>query len=187
MTDQDEIDRLFEREMPDRGDPAAVRSGEGARGRVLSRLCRADPGEGRDPALQHLDPGRSDGRIVGRYRKIHLPGHSEHLPQAPFQHLEKRYFDVGNEGFKVWRVHGRGGRHVHLQRPALARDLPRHGAAGGRDRRARLQHADREHPPPRAGASADVPSPAVVAGRRLPERGLGIGGGEMRRRGRVRA
>jgi hypothetical protein len=22
----------------------------------------------------------------------------------PFQHLEKRYFDVGNEGFKVWRA-----------------------------------------------------------------------------------
>ena len=30
-----------------------------ARGRVLSRLCRADPGEGRGAALQHLDPGRS--------------------------------------------------------------------------------------------------------------------------------
>jgi predicted amidohydrolase len=50
-----------------------------------------------------VDP---DGRIVGRYRKIHLPGHSEHLPQAPFQHLEKRYFDVGNEGFRVWRMQG---------------------------------------------------------------------------------
>src|ERR687884_1959669 len=47
-----------------------------------------------------VDPA---GRIVGRYRKIHLPGHSEHLPEAPFQHLEKRYFDVGNEGFRVWR------------------------------------------------------------------------------------
>jgi predicted amidohydrolase len=45
----------------------------------------------------------TDGRIIGRYRKIHLPGHSEHLPDAPFQHLEKRYFDVGNEGFRVWR------------------------------------------------------------------------------------
>ncbi len=26
------------------------------------------------------------------------------MPAAPFQHLEKRYFDVGNEGFKVWRA-----------------------------------------------------------------------------------
>ncbi len=41
-------------------------------------------------------------RIVGRYRKIHLPGHADHKPEAPFQHLEKKYFEVGNEGFKVW-------------------------------------------------------------------------------------
>ena len=46
-----------------------------------------------------------DGRIIGRYRKIHLPGHSEHLPDAPFQHLEKRYFDIGNEGFRVHRAY----------------------------------------------------------------------------------
>ena len=43
-------------------------------------------------------------RIVGRYRKIHLPGHSDHKPEAPFQHLEKKYFEVGNEGFKVWNT-----------------------------------------------------------------------------------
>jgi predicted amidohydrolase len=44
--------------------------------------------------------------IVGRYRKIHLPGHSDHKPEAPFQHLEKKYFEVGNEGFKVWKTLG---------------------------------------------------------------------------------
>jgi N-carbamoyl-D-amino-acid hydrolase len=40
-------------------------------------------------------------RIVARYRKIHLPGHDDHKPDAPFQHLEKKYFEVGNEGFGV--------------------------------------------------------------------------------------
>ncbi len=40
-------------------------------------------------------------RIVARYRKIHLPGHSDHKPDAPFQHLEKKYFEVGNDGFGV--------------------------------------------------------------------------------------
>jgi predicted amidohydrolase len=44
------------------------------------------------------------GAIVGRYRKIHLPGHSDHKPAAPFQHLEKKFFDVGNEGFYVWET-----------------------------------------------------------------------------------
>jgi len=44
-----------------------------------------------------------DGTVVGKYRKIHLPGHAEHKPQAAFQHLEKKYFEVGNLGFRVWR------------------------------------------------------------------------------------
>jgi predicted amidohydrolase len=44
-----------------------------------------------------------DGRIVGKYRKVHLPGHADHKPKAPFQHLEKKYFEVGDLGFRVWR------------------------------------------------------------------------------------
>jgi predicted amidohydrolase len=43
-----------------------------------------------------------DGRIIGKYRKIHLPGHADHRPHLPFQHLEKRYFEVGDTGFQVW-------------------------------------------------------------------------------------
>jgi N-carbamoyl-D-amino-acid hydrolase len=46
------------------------------------------------------------GRLVGKYRKIHLPGHAEVEPWRPFQHLEKRYFDVGDLGFGVWRMLG---------------------------------------------------------------------------------
>ncbi len=44
-------------------------------------------------------------KIVGKYRKIHLPGHSELDPKRPWQHLEKRYFEVGNLGFPTWRLH----------------------------------------------------------------------------------
>ena len=43
-----------------------------------------------------------DGAIAGHYRKIHLPGHSEHKPEAPFQHLEKKFFEVGDLGFRVF-------------------------------------------------------------------------------------
>lgn len=46
------------------------------------------------------------GVIVGKYRKIHLPGHSEHDPDRSFQHLEKRYFEPGDLGFPVWRTMG---------------------------------------------------------------------------------
>ncbi len=41
-------------------------------------------------------------KIIGKYRKIHLPGHSEYEPQRPFQHLEKRYFKKGNLGFPTF-------------------------------------------------------------------------------------
>ena len=49
-----------------------------------------------------------DGRIIGKYRKIHLPGHSDHEPWRAFQHLEKRYFEPGDLGFRVFE--GFGGR-----------------------------------------------------------------------------
>jgi len=104
MTDQNEIDRFFEREMP------------GPETRSLFELAR-ELGVGFYLGYAELTQEKGelhryntsilvgrDGRIVGRYRKIHLPGHSEHFPDAPFQHLEKRYFEVGNEGFRVWRV-----------------------------------------------------------------------------------
>jgi len=46
------------------------------------------------------------GRILGKYRKVHLPGHADHEPSRPFQNLEKRYFEVGNLGFPVFRAFG---------------------------------------------------------------------------------
>jgi len=43
--------------------------------------------------------------IVGKYRKVHLPGYST-VQDTPGQHLEKRYFEVGNFGFPVWNAFG---------------------------------------------------------------------------------
>ena len=44
------------------------------------------------------------GEVVLKYRKVHLPGHAEYLPRRRVQHLEKRYFEVGNLGFPVVRA-----------------------------------------------------------------------------------
>lgn len=44
--------------------------------------------------------------IIGNYRKIHLPGHSEPQPGRDFQHLEKRYFEPGDLGFNVFKGFG---------------------------------------------------------------------------------
>lgn len=43
------------------------------------------------------------GRVTAKYRKVHLPGHSEFDPERAHQHLEKRYFEPGDLGFPVWR------------------------------------------------------------------------------------
>ena len=104
MTGQTEIDRFFEREMPGpETRPLFDLAGELGVGFYLGYAeLTQEKGEPRHYNTSILV--ETNGRIIGRYRKIHLPGHSEHLPEAPFQHLEKRYFDVGNEGFKVWRA-----------------------------------------------------------------------------------
>ncbi len=46
-----------------------------------------------------------DGSVVGKYRKVHLPGHREHEPWRAFQHLERRYFEAGDE-FLTWHAFG---------------------------------------------------------------------------------
>jgi len=48
----------------------------------------------------------ASGETVGKYRKIHLPGHRENEPWRPFQHLEKRYFEKGDLGFPVFDAFG---------------------------------------------------------------------------------
>jgi predicted amidohydrolase len=45
-----------------------------------------------------------EGDILLKYRKVHLPGHAEYEPRRKVQHLEKRYFEVGNLGFPVIRA-----------------------------------------------------------------------------------
>ncbi len=44
------------------------------------------------------------GQIVGKYRKVHLPGHVDFDEKRTHQHLEKRYFEPGDLGFPVWRT-----------------------------------------------------------------------------------
>jgi N-carbamoyl-D-amino-acid hydrolase len=45
-----------------------------------------------------------EGEILLKYRKVHLPGHAEFDPRRTTQHLEKRYFEVGDLGFPVIRA-----------------------------------------------------------------------------------
>ena len=46
----------------------------------------------------------SDGEVLGRYRKVHLPGSVEPRVGALYQQLEKRYFEYGDLGFPAFRA-----------------------------------------------------------------------------------
>jgi len=46
------------------------------------------------------------GAIVGKYRKVHIPGHADDEPHRPFQHLERRYFEESPDGFGVVNAFG---------------------------------------------------------------------------------
>ena len=47
---------------------------------------------------------RPDGAVLGKYRKVHLPGSVEPRLGDRFQQLEKRYFEYGDLGFPVFRA-----------------------------------------------------------------------------------
>src|SRR5262245_59221599 len=101
--DRAEADLWFEREMPN----AAVRP-------LFERAQRH--GMGMSFGYAELTPDGHHfnsailvdqaGAIVGKYRKVHLPGHAEFDPERTHQHLEKRYFEPGDLGFPVWRLMG---------------------------------------------------------------------------------
>ncbi|HJQ57802.1 MAG TPA: N-carbamoyl-D-amino-acid hydrolase [Vineibacter sp.] len=106
MEDQAEIDAFFEREMP--GNETAPLFSEARQLGLGVCLGYAELAQ-EDGRIRRFNTSilvERDGRMVGKYRKVHLPGHAEHEPQRPFQHLEKRYFEPGNLGFPVFRAFG---------------------------------------------------------------------------------
>ncbi|MEC9432335.1 MAG: N-carbamoyl-D-amino-acid hydrolase [Pseudomonadota bacterium] len=104
IEDEAELDAFFETEMP--GPVTRPLFEEAARLGVgfymgYAELTVEDGEKRRYNTAILVDP---TGRIVGKYRKVHLPGHADHRPARAFQHLEKRYFRPGNLGFPVWRT-----------------------------------------------------------------------------------
>ncbi len=110
LEDEAELDSFFETEMPG---PETRPLFEEAR-RLGLGFClgyaELVPGDERSRKRRFNTAilVGADGEILGKYRKIHLPGHAEHEPWRAFQHLEKRYFETGDLGFRVFE--GFGGR-----------------------------------------------------------------------------
>ena len=100
MEDQAEVDSWFERAMPNAAtQPLFERA---ARYQMAMNFGYAEL----TPDGHHYNTAiltDRNGNIIGKYRKVHLPGHSEYDPERSHQHLEKRYFEPGDLGFPVWR------------------------------------------------------------------------------------
>ena len=101
---QAEIDAFFERSMPG---PETQPLFDAARALGIgfylgyAELAQED---GRTRRFNTAILVNKSGEIICKYRKIHLPGHAEHEPWRRFQHLEKRYFEVGNLSWPVVRA-----------------------------------------------------------------------------------
>ncbi|TNM61673.1 N-carbamoyl-D-amino-acid hydrolase [Aliirhizobium smilacinae] len=103
MEDQAEVDFWFETEMPNAATQPLF-----DRARQLNIAITFGYAE-KTPDGHYYNTSIVTDRqanIVGKYRKIHLPGHSEYDTERAFQHLEKRYFEPGDMGFNVWRNEG---------------------------------------------------------------------------------
>ena len=97
--DRAEADSWFEREMPGPETQALFDRARHHRMAMTFGYAELTP-EGRHFNTSILVD--REGRIVGKYRKVHLPGHDEFDSERTHQHLEKRYFEPGDLGFPVW-------------------------------------------------------------------------------------
>ncbi len=99
--DDAELLGFFEREIPSPQTEALF-----ARARELGIGFHVGYGE-LTPAGKRFNAavivGR-DGRILAKYRKVHLPGTTEPKPGLAYQQLEKRYFEYGDLGFSTFRA-----------------------------------------------------------------------------------
>jgi predicted amidohydrolase len=101
--DRSEADLWFEREMPNAAArPLFERAQKHGLGMSFGYAELTPDGHHFNTAIL-VD---RSGAIVGKYRKVHLPGHAEFDAQRTHQHLEKRYFEPGDLGFPVWRCLG---------------------------------------------------------------------------------
>ena len=95
-----EVDSWFEKEMPNEATRPLFAAAQKAKIAISFGYAELTP-EGRYFNSSILTD--REGNIIGKYRKVHLPGHAEYDSERAFQHLEKRYFEPGDIGFPVWR------------------------------------------------------------------------------------
>jgi predicted amidohydrolase len=98
-----DADEYFERSMPNaETEPLFTAAAELGVGFYLGYAELTPDGHRYNTSILVDDTGS----ITGKYRKIHLPGHDDNRAELSHQHLEKRYFEVGDLGFGVFESQG---------------------------------------------------------------------------------
>jgi len=103
MEDQVEVDNWFETEIPNAATIPLFELAKKYNMAISFGYAEKTAKNQHFNTSIHVD---KEGEIVGKYRKVHLPGHSEFDTERAFQHLEKRYFEPGDLGFPVYRTMG---------------------------------------------------------------------------------
>ncbi|MET0605779.1 MAG: N-carbamoyl-D-amino-acid hydrolase [Beijerinckiaceae bacterium] len=103
MTDQAEVDQWFETSAPSNATAPLFEKAKANHIAMCLGYAEKTPEGRRFNTAILID---KDGAQIGKYRKVHLPGHSEYDAKRAFQHLEKRYFEPGDLGFPVFRALG---------------------------------------------------------------------------------
>ena len=99
LLDDAELDGYFEAEMPNPSvQPLFDRARELSVGFYVGYAERTADGHHFNSAIT-VGP---DGAILGKYRKVHLPGSVEPREGEKYQQLEKRYFEYGEDGFPAF-------------------------------------------------------------------------------------
>ena len=105
IEDEVEIEAYFEASFPGPDTEPLFAAGRKLKlGFALGYCEKADEG-GEKRRFNTMDLVSPDGEIIGRYRKIHVPG-TETVEPGFTTHLERRYFLPGNLGFPVFRYRG---------------------------------------------------------------------------------
>lgn len=97
----EEADQWFEEQWPPKGVEQVLATAR--RHQILVQISYAE----KTAAAHRYNTAvlaTGAGQKLLKYRKVHLPGHAEYIAERPLQHLEKRYFEVGDLGFPVARL-----------------------------------------------------------------------------------
>src|SRR5579862_1190538 len=103
---EEDLDAFFEHAMPNIAVQPLFTAAKRLRVGFCLGYAEATFEDGRARRFNTSVLVNAEGQLVGKYRKIHLPGYSSRRPKDPFQNLEKRYFEPGDLGFPVWSAFG---------------------------------------------------------------------------------